>query len=223
MVDSAVLNEHHVYKDNIKNSAIDEGQISYPSTNDTRVFEFIDRVRKHSINNALVDFKDFSDVENYLRKQWAGLMYEALTSDSEAKRVSILFESLKDATQNVQFMTKQLVKEIDNKTIQLNVEFYDYMLNKGVTHDLSLWGLSVSPRDIILYDSFDSIANNEILIEKDSGLSVGHGGPPYRISKPKYNYNVTSYLEIKDHFLKRLEEESLTKDEFLNEITPTKK
>jgi len=219
LVDSAVLNEHHVFGENKKNPSVNEHQISYPSTNDTRIFGFIDQVRKHLINNAIVPFKDFSDIESYLRKQWAGMMYEALTSDSEAKRVSELFESLKETTQNVQFMARQLVNTSQNKLIQLNVEFYDYMLKSEVTHDLSHWNISVTPKDVLQHDDFDSIANNEIQVDEDEeGSSLQYGGPPYKLSQWRYESDQNKYEDLRNYILKRLQEENVSVDQFLEEV-----
>lgn len=228
LVESTVLNEHHVYHENKINEKVDEKDISYPSTNDTRIFGFIDQVRKHLVNNAIVPFNDFSDMETYLRKQWAGMMYEALTSESEAKRVSTLFESLHEATQNVQFMTRQLVKGIDNKLVQLNVEFYDYILKSEVAHDLSNWNISVSPRDILINDSFNSIANNEIIIDKDkdkeeNASTLTYGGPPYRLSQYRYEKNTEAYLALKEHLLNRLSEEGIDQQQFLDEVSTSAK
>jgi hypothetical protein len=220
LVDSAVLNEHLVYIKNRNNESIDENSISYPSTDDVRVFSFIDQVRKHLINNAIVPFKDFSDMEAYLRKQWAGMMYEALTQSSEAKRLTELFESLKDSTQNVQFMTRQLVNNTQNKLIQLNVEFYDHMLSSEVTHDLSNWRISVAPKDIIKNDSLDEIANYEIEVEEDKdGFSLTLGGPPYKLSKPRYERNLERYQDLRNYILSRLDEEGVTCEQFLEGIS----
>jgi len=219
LVESAVLNEHLVFGDNKKNTSVDENKISYPSTNDTRIFEFIDQVRRHLINNAIVPFKDFSDIESYLRKQWAGMMYEALTSESEAKRVSVLFESLQETTQNVQFMTRQLVNTSKNRLIQLNVEFYDQMLKTEVTHDLSHWGIPVTPKDVLRHESFDSIANDEIEKDEDAdGSSLTYGGPPYKLSQWRYESNCNKYQNLRSEILSRLKEESITIEQFLEEV-----
>lgn len=220
LVDSAVLNEHNVFNDNKKNKKVNENNISYPSTNDTRIFSFIDQVRKHLVNNAIVQFKDFSDIESYLRKQWAGMMYEALTGDSEAKRVSVLFESLQETTQNVQFLARQLVNTIQDKLILLNVEFYEYMLKSEVTHDLSNWRISVTPADILMHNSFDVITNNEIEIDEETeGSSLTFGGPPYKLSKHRYESNCTKYKKLYEHFLERLKQEKITKNQFIKEIS----
>lgn len=219
LVESSVLNEHHVYGDNKKNPDVNENKISYPSTNDTRIFSFIDEVRKHLVNNAIVPFKDFSDIESYLRKQWAGMMYEALTSDSEAKRVSVLFESLQETTQNVQFMARQLVNTSQNRHMQLNVEFYDNMLRTEVTHDLNHWNIRVTPKDVLLHEDFDSIANNEIEIDEGAeGSSLTYGGPPYKLSEWRYEANSDKYQDLRNEILSRLEEEGISVEQFLKEI-----
>lgn len=219
LVELSVLSEHLVYQKNKAAEGIDETKIKYPSVDDVRIFGFIDQVRKHLINNAIVPFKDFSDIESYLRKQWAGMMYEALTSDSEAKRVGALFESLQEATQNIQFMTKQLVKGIDNKAVQLNIEFYDEMLATVVVHDFACWKIPIAPKDIIQNETFDKMACHNIEIDDKDGSSLTYGGPPYRLSQPRYDADAKKYTQLRARFLNRLQEEKLTVEEFLSEIS----
>ncbi len=218
LVDSSVLSEHYVYGENRKNPRVDENEIAYPSTNDTRIFAFIDQVRRNMINNAIVPFKDFSDIESYLKKQWAGMMYEALTRDSEAKRVGELFESLRETTQNVQFMTRQLVNSSQDNIIRLNVEFYDYILSRQVVHDLSYWKIFVTPRDILLYVSFDEITGGDIEIDEESDeYSITYGGPPFRLSIKRYERNCKDYSEIRNYMARRLAEVGIAEDQFLKE------
>lgn len=219
LVDASVLNEHLVYGENKRNTKIDANSISYPSTNDVRIFHFIDQIRKNLVNNAIVPFRDFSDIESYLKKQWAGMMYEALTGDSEAKRVSTLFESLQETTKNVQFMARQLVNTIQNSLIKLNVEFYDFMLKSEVTHDLSCWGIPVTPKDFLLHNDLNAITHNQIEVDEEiDGSSLTYGGPPYRLSKYRYESNCKSYKQIRDHIKKRLKEEHVTEEKFLAEL-----
>ncbi|MDA1379605.1 hypothetical protein PCI56_06620 [Plesiomonas shigelloides subsp. oncorhynchi] len=75
LVESPVYSDHHVYSKNKNNMDVDENKICYPSVDNTKIFGFIDEVRSNSINNSIVPFKDFSDIESYLKQQWAGMMF----------------------------------------------------------------------------------------------------------------------------------------------------
>ena len=89
-VEQSVYTEHHVYTKNKEIDSIDATKIIYPSVDKVKIFDFIDEVRKSSINNAIFPFVDYADIERYLKKQWAGMMYQFLTTQSESKRVAQL-------------------------------------------------------------------------------------------------------------------------------------
>ena len=66
LVDANVYSDHYIYTKNRKNHKIDYSKITYPSIDNhaIEIFNFIDEVRKQSINNALIPFRDFNDIEN---------------------------------------------------------------------------------------------------------------------------------------------------------------
>ena len=84
--------------------SIDLTKFNFPSSDSTKIFEFIDEVRKASSNNALVPFRDFNDIECYLRKQWAGMMYKFLTETSAAQKVQNTLDTLKEMNEKIEFL-----------------------------------------------------------------------------------------------------------------------
>jgi hypothetical protein len=60
--------------------------INYPNVDDARVLRFVDEVRNQAVNNALFSFRDFEDIQSYLRQQWAGMLHAFLVGRGEAKR-----------------------------------------------------------------------------------------------------------------------------------------
>ena len=78
LVEHAVNAQYQVYLSNKENKNIDENEINYPAVDSIKIFEFIGEVRHNAVNNALVPFRDFADIESYLRKQWAGMMFSFL-------------------------------------------------------------------------------------------------------------------------------------------------
>lgn len=113
LVESAVYSDQHLFITNKKvNPKLCE-KIKYPSCDNTKIFEFLDEVRKNSTNNSLFPFADFSDIESYLKKQWAGMMFEFLDQkqqDSNAKITNRLLDDLTLATRKSEELIKILVK-----------------------------------------------------------------------------------------------------------------
>src|SRR5205814_8760507 len=68
LVEQAVYNDFNLFIANRKNVAVDPTKISYPAADSTKIFEFIETVRSNTINNALIPFRDFTDIESYLRQ-----------------------------------------------------------------------------------------------------------------------------------------------------------
>jgi hypothetical protein len=77
LIEHSVYNDFHLYSANRKNKSVDATKIKYPSADSTKIFDFIETVRTNAINNALIPFRDFADIESYLRQQWAGMMFSA--------------------------------------------------------------------------------------------------------------------------------------------------
>lgn len=220
LIDQSVYGEHYVYTENRKkdNKAI----IHYPSVDNIKIFEFIDEVRKNIINNAVKPFKDFSDIEEYLRKQWAGMMYHYLTTESEAKRVGELFESLSEATKNIEFFTRQMASTVQDKFIRLNIEFYDLIMGKNVVHDLARWKYKLTPKDFLTYSSFDDFVGKKIAISVGAATFMTIGGMNFGMGRSRYNGNIKEFNQIKKEIQKMLDKRGISKEEFLSGIQPTK-
>jgi hypothetical protein len=92
-------------------------------------------------------------------------------------------------------------------------------LKSEVTHDLSNWRIPVTPKDILVNNDFDSITDNQIEIDEEAdGSSLTYGGPPYRLSQPRYETNCKKYKILREHMKKRLKEEGVTQEKFLAEL-----
>lgn len=77
-----VISNHFIYIQNKKKEFVSD--ISYPAIEKQEhaidIFNFIDEVRRSPTNNAFEGFKNFQDIENHLRKQWAGMFFDLLKS-----------------------------------------------------------------------------------------------------------------------------------------------
>lgn len=113
LIESAVLSDHHVFLTNMKKNLDIANKIEYPSIDDIRIFDFIDEVRKNIQNNAMFPFQNFSDMETYLKKQWAGMMYDFIVQQSNEENSKItnrLLDDLALATKKSEELIKVLLK-----------------------------------------------------------------------------------------------------------------
>ncbi|MEL4279277.1 MULTISPECIES: DUF4062 domain-containing protein [Shewanella] len=121
LVESAVYSDHYTYLSNkISNPDFYE-KITYPSIDNIKIFGFIDEVRKNSLNNAIVSFNDFSDMETYLKKQWAGMMYDLLaerTRNGNAKITNRLIDDLTIAAKKSEELIKVLLRTTDTEQVE---------------------------------------------------------------------------------------------------------
>lgn len=218
LVESSVYSEHNVFSENRK---MYKGKkhpvIHYPSVDNEKIFLFIDQIRKEVVNNAIVPFSDFTEIESYLKKQWAGMMYNYITSESEALRVGRLFESISEATSKIEFFTKQLVKNTDDNTIKLNIEFFELLTMSRFVHDMSFWERPIKPYDIVKHETIDSFLSNQLVLDKGSSNinSITSGGPPYKCSQVRYKSVSDEYNSLRKKIIERLKEEKISPEDFI--------
>lgn len=122
LVENAVHSDHYTYITNKKTNPDFYEQINYPSIDNIKIFGFVDEVRKNSLNNAIVPFNDFSDMESYLKKQWAGMMYDLLDKrrrDDTAKATNRLIDDLTIATKKSEELIKVLLRTTNTEQIEV--------------------------------------------------------------------------------------------------------
>ncbi len=104
-----VLHDHKLYERN-KNNA----DITYPSIEKQeyakKIFEFINVVRKSPINNGLFDFQFSRDIEEILKKQWAGMFYEYLSDKANKAKL----ESATQTLSQLNTMSKKIEELVEN-------------------------------------------------------------------------------------------------------------
>ncbi|MFX4267258.1 DUF4062 domain-containing protein [Aliarcobacter butzleri] len=130
LVETGVYSDHNVYNKNKKDKPNIYKDISYPNIDDIKIFDFIDEVRKNGKNNAIQPFRNFSDMEAYLKKQWAGMMYDFLiekNKESESKLTNKLLDNINLASRKTEELVKFLLKQSnqDNTNIDKEIENID--------------------------------------------------------------------------------------------------
>lgn len=218
LVERPVFEQYRLYEANRGNPNIDASLISYPNADSTRIFDFINQVQSQAQNNALVPFSDFEELQSYLRQQWASLLFRYLVTDSEAKRTKELVSSLTSVTENIEFLTRQLVSSIGDPVARASVEMYDYLISSETVRDLAYWKLTPSPKAILQHETLDAFCSNQIEVDEDKeGHSITSGGPPYRISPSRYEANKKGYLKARQEVLRRLEAKGIAVDKFIEQ------
>ncbi|MCU8033347.1 MAG: DUF4062 domain-containing protein [Shewanella sp.] len=128
LVENAVYSDHHTYLSNKKSNPDFYEKIAYTSIDNIKIFSFIDEVRKSSTNNALVPFNNFADMEAYLKKQWAGLMYDLLTERvrvDNARITNRLIDDLSIAAKKTEELIKVLVRSTNIDHIEDKISKID--------------------------------------------------------------------------------------------------
>jgi hypothetical protein len=124
LIESSVLQEHLMYAKNDKAKLAD---INFPSVDDIKIFDFIDEARKRATNNAYAPFSDFADIRMYLKKQWAGMMYDYLQLQQKSKEqqeTKSLLKEIKIIGEKTEEILKKLYSSSDeNAQIEIdNIE-----------------------------------------------------------------------------------------------------
>jgi hypothetical protein len=215
LVERDVYDQYRVFLSNKGNREVDERKIAYPAVDSTRIFDFIEEVQGQSVNNALVPFGDFEDIQSYLKQQWASMMYSFLTSESEAKKIGSTIDALSAMSQKIEFFTRQVLQAVGDRTTKATVELYDVMIESQTVQDLTFWNLHPTPNKILGNETLQDFVGSGIRIEESDEYSIAHGGPPYRLSRDRFESDVKGYKDIRKKLMDVLNRHDLTLDEYL--------
>lgn len=117
LVEDGVYSDNHLFISNKSKNPSFYENIDYPSVDSIMVFDFIDEVKRKVENNAIQSFKDFTDIEGYLKKQWAGMMYDFIVNKKSEKSSSLtnnLLDKLTMATKKTEGLLELLVRSSEN-------------------------------------------------------------------------------------------------------------
>jgi hypothetical protein len=217
LVDNSVHSEYFVYQKNKNNPEIDENKIVYPAVDSTKIFDFIDEVRRNSVNNALVPFSDFSDIEAYLRQQWAGMMFSFLTRQNEDIRVADTLSTLTQISEKVEFLSTLILKSIGTEEAKLMSELYDVMMSHPCFRDLAWFRLKPTPRDILKHNTFkDCAASLGVTLKVVEGADFSLGGPD-EIAGATLRSDNEDYQKLCQEMLKILLKYKISLEDFLKQ------
>jgi len=224
LVEQSVWAEHHVYVRNRENANVDPAKINYPSVDNVRIFDFIDEVRKNTANNAIVPFKNFGDIEDYLRQQWAGMMFSFLLQRNEASKVADGFAMLQEVNQRIEVLSRQILTSVGSESAKLTAELYDAMFATEAIRDLAWFGLHPTPATIIQHQTFQQCAGSlgkpitVYIPDPDIEDDEDHDGSLFgdgQIGQWRLKKNEAQYLKLRERLLAILKGYGLTPEDYL--------
>lgn len=113
LVEQSVYSEYHTYLRNKENT-----KILYAHVDSVNIFKFIEEILALPRNNPTQTFEKFSDIEFWLREQWAGLFRELLKKMSDQKQFSELsqqVEGLKEINNTLKIYLESVMHAVSPK------------------------------------------------------------------------------------------------------------
>lgn len=207
LVEQQVHSQYIVYNKNKENPQIDATKINYPAIDSIHIFDFMEEVQSNSVNNALVPFSNYNELESYLKQQWAGLMFTFLAQQGESMRVANMLETLTTMSDRIEFLSKQILASVGTDIDKLNVQIYDVMLQHECIRDLAACGVKLVPLDIVKTENYKDLLKDKVKIsERDHSASMVSWGTGGEFSKKKFEANKKGYKKLKEKIQKILTE-----------------
>jgi hypothetical protein len=216
MVEHAVFGEHHVYTRNKLNDKVDLSKLMFPSVDSLKIFEFIDEVRSNIINNAIVPFRDFSDIESYLRQQWAGMMFDFLSSRSEGRRVADTLATLEKMNSRIEMISKQILFSVGTEDAKIDTALYEEMIASEAIRDLAFWKVRPTPVHVIVNSSFRACARSmgvNFAVHDGDEHSIGGDST---ISRSRFITNSNEYKHLRQKLISIIKASGTTPEAYLD-------
>jgi hypothetical protein len=215
LVESAVHAEHFLYLKNKSNTAFDLTKLTFPSVDSLKIFEFIDEVRSYVINNALVPFRDFGDIEAYLRQQWAGMMFDFLSAKNESQRVADTLSTLAEMNARIEMLSKQILVSVGTADAKIDADLYEELLASDAIRDLAYWKVRPTPVHVLANASFRACAKSmgvALKIEETDEFSISSDGT---ISELKFKADSLQYKRLRQKLQRIIVAAGMTVENYL--------
>jgi hypothetical protein len=106
LIEKSVYSEYDTFKHNRENETV-----KYAHVDSIGVFLFIDRILNQSRNNPVSQFEKHTDIESWLRQQWAGLFQELIRKRKIQSEIGELSREVKELS-NINITLKRYLEEI---------------------------------------------------------------------------------------------------------------
>lgn len=217
LVESGALNDYHLYHANKDNNLVDAAKIKYNSVDSILIFDFIDSIKVGIVNNALVPFRDFSDIEAYLRQQWAGMLFSFLSNKNEHDRIVDSIQMLRAISERVEMLSTQILQSVGTETAKLNAALYDLLLQEECIRDIAYMGGRPTPSCVIKSESFSDccIAAGVNTLKIETSWDGSAVGPSGGLSQYRFESNTESYIALRVNAFNTINKSGLNVDEYL--------
>jgi hypothetical protein len=108
LIENSVYSEYFTYLRNKENQ-----NIKYAHVDSVNIFRLIEEIHLRERNNPIQTFERFSDIELWLREQWAGLFREFLQRQTQQKQLASLSDQvtlLRETNSTLQRYLEELMK-----------------------------------------------------------------------------------------------------------------
>ncbi|MEH1058344.1 DUF4062 domain-containing protein [Micromonospora sp. CPCC 206171] len=213
LVEQGTANDFELYRANASRPDV-LASISFPHADSPKIFEFIEEVQTRAQNNAIAPFRNFSDIESYLRQQWAGMMYAFLRRGTEERQMADSLTMLTQVNSRIELLAEQILKNVGSPLDRIVVKTLQRMLTSRAIADLRYVHINPTPADIVRYDSFDECASAYGKRFKESKDSTVISSDGYiAVSRLKENRN--EYRGLRSYILELLKESSVSAEDLV--------
>lgn len=213
-----VLSDHHFYSKN-KDKLESIKSLSFPSVEkqDTaiQIFDFIDDVRLSPVNNGLFPFEHSSEIQEFLRKQWASMLFDFLIRKQESRRFEESFQVLSGINRRVEALSEQILNSVGSPNAKVMAEGYDLLMNNESIRDISFLGLKPTLVAVLENEDYASLAKalgKQLKINVETGSSISSDGS---ISKPRFEFHAKGYPKLRERLIKLIEKSKVPMPEFI--------
>ena len=129
-IDKKVYYEHEIYEKNKGNPDVID-KLIFPAIEKPEmakyIFEFINFIRLRSVGNSVFTFDRTRDIEDTLKKQWAGYFQRLLTEDRYRSIERDKIDSLNDQFENLKTAILSSIQNSDQREITRGIVRYRKM------------------------------------------------------------------------------------------------
>ncbi|WP_353951170.1 DUF4062 domain-containing protein [Knoellia sp. S7-12] len=214
LVEQGTYNDYQLYRANASDKELLE-RLSFPNADNVKIFEFIDQVQGQATNNALVPFQTVSDIEIYLRSQWAGMMHSFLTRDARTTEVVDNLELLQLMNERIEVITSQILQSVGSPTDRLTVRLLHQMLQSAAMSDMRFIGARPTPAAVLSNSTLVELAaslGRPMNVEEKSESSISGSGD---ISASRLETGERDYSRLQDEMRSALAMAGVTEEEYL--------
>ena len=229
LVERPVYENYRTWLLNKSNENIDENEIDYSGVDSPKIFSFIEEVQSASINNALIPFDNIDDIKSYLKQQWAGMLYQYITTESQINRVDDTLITLKQMNEKIEVIAKQILESSTPKEkvklTEIKLKIMD-LISSGVKSNFFLrtirseYNIVFTPKLFLENKTLKEVLTKE---EIESGthsdknrLSFFDGDIILDFGKTDFKFGTERYSKIHNEILSILKENNISVDTFLS-------